>query len=294
MLSISKLTKSYHPGTPVLNEIDLEIEPGVWGLLGPNGAGKTTFMKIVATLLKPDRGTIRFMDVDVLAEPTRARHVLGYLPQEYGFYPSFTAFQMLDYFGTLKGLDSASRRKRRVAELLEQVNLAHAADVCVGEFSTGMRQRLGVAQALLTSPQLLIVDEPTAGLDPEERLRLHNLLAEVGHNVVVILSTHIVSDVAALCSRFSILQGGRIIADTTPGAAVAGLEGCLFEGLIALGYYDQLARTCRVISRLASSPGFARVKVFAEQGPPAPGFTPASGSLEDVYFQLVGESAGRA
>jgi ABC-2 type transport system ATP-binding protein len=294
MLKIAKLTKSYKPGVFVLNRIDLDIEPGVWGLLGPNGAGKSTFMKIMSTLLQPDSGNVYFSGIDVLAEPRRARQALGYLPQEYGFYPTFTAYQVLDYFATLKGIDAPKARKRRVNELLEQVNLSHVANGRVGEFSTGMRQRLGIAQALLTSPQLLIVDEPTAGLDPQERLRLHNLLAEIGHHVVVVLSTHIVSDVAALCSRFSILQGGHIVADTTPGAAVAGLQAKLFEGTIAVDHYDSISRTCRVISRLASAPGYARLKVYSEQGPPVEGFTPATGTLDDVYFQLVGESAGRA
>jgi ABC-2 type transport system ATP-binding protein len=293
MLKIAKLTKSYRPGHFVLDRIDLDIEPGVWGLLGPNGAGKSTFMKIMSTLLRPDSGHVYFDGIDVQAEPQRARRGLGYLPQEYGFYPTFTASQTLDYFATLKGLDVPTR-KRRVPALLEQVNLSHVADHQVGEFSTGMRQRLGIAQALLASPQLLIVDEPTAGLDPEERLRLHNLLAEIGQRVVVVLSTHIVSDVAALCSRFSILQGGRIVADMTPGAAVAGLDSKLFEGVIPSDRYDAIGRTCRVISRLSSAPGYVRLKVYSEQGPPAEGFVPATGTLDDVYFQLVGDAAGRA
>jgi ABC-2 type transport system ATP-binding protein len=294
MLNIQKLTKSYKPGTYVLNKIDLDVEPGVWGLLGPNGAGKSTFMKIISTLLAPDSGKVFFNGIDVLADPQRARAAIGYLPQEYGFYPTFTAYQVLDYFAILKGIDSPNARKRRVSELLEQVNLTHVTNGRVGEFSTGMRQRLGIAQALLTDPQLLIVDEPTAGLDPQERLRLHNLLAEIGQQVVVVLSTHIVSDVAALCSRFSILQGGRIVADTTPGDAVAGLQSKLFEGIVPLDRFDTIRRTSRVISRLATAPGFARLKVYSEQGPPAAGFLPASGTLDDVYFQLVGESAGRA
>jgi ABC-2 type transport system ATP-binding protein len=293
MLKVAKLTKSYKPGHPVLNQIDLDIEPGVWGLLGPNGAGKSTFMKIMSTLLRPDSGNVYFSGIDVQAEPQKARRALGYLPQEYGFYPTFTAYQTLDYFATLKGVD-AGVRKRRVTELLEQVNLSHVANSLVGEFSTGMRQRLGIAQALLAHPQLLIVDEPTAGLDPEERLRLHNLLAEIGQEVVVVLSTHIVSDVAALCSRFSILQGGGIIADTTPGAAVAGLQSKLFEGIVPVAHYASIAQRCRVISRLATAPGYVRVKVYSEQGPPADAFTPATGTLDDVYFQYVGESAGRA
>lgn len=293
MLKIEHLTKCYRPGTAVLDGIDLTVEPGVWGLLGPNGAGKTTFMKIMSTLLRPDSGAISFGGMDVLAEPERARRAIGYLPQEYGFYPTFTAFQMMDYFAALKLKQPPAVRRRRVSELLEQVNLAHVANRRVGEFSTGMRQRLGVAQALLGSPLLLIVDEPTAGLDPEERLRLHNLLAEVGHHVVVVLSTHIVSDVAALCSRFAILNGGRIAAETTPGAAVAALQGKLFEGTIALEHYDDLKRACRVISRLVSAPGEVRVKVYSERGRPE-GFSPATGTLDDVYFQLVGEAAGRA
>jgi ABC-type multidrug transport system ATPase subunit len=294
MLKIANLAKSYRSGQPVLSEINLDIEPGIWGLLGPNGAGKSTLMKIVSTLLTPDRGRVWFNGIDVVAEPKRARHVIGYLPQEYGFYASFTAFQMLEYFAVLKDIAPPRARRRRVAELLEQVNLAEVAAMPVGDFSTGMRQRLGVAQALLAHPTLLIVDEPTAGLDPEERLRLHNLLAAIGHDVVVILSTHIVSDVAALCSRFSILHHGQIVADTTPGAAVTTLAGKLFEGTVPLADYDAFRARWRVLSRLATAPHTLRLKVYSDDGPPTDAFVPATGTLEDVYFQVVGESAGRA
>src|SRR5262245_1966455 len=225
MLSIEGLSKTYPGGVQALQGVTLTIGPGMFWLLGPNGAGKSTIMKILATLLEPDSGRVLFDGHDLLAEKERIRALLGYLPQDFGFYPSLSARSMLEYLAALRGISQGAERRRRVDELLDRVNLTEARNRKVGGFSGGMRQRLGIAQALLASPRLLIVDEPTAGLDPEERLRFHNLLAEISQEIVVLLSTHIVSDVSVLCSRMAVIDRGRIVADTTPGDAAARLEG---------------------------------------------------------------------
>ena len=294
MLLIRGLGKTYPGGVRALDQVSLEIGPGMFGLLGPNGAGKSTLMKILATLLEPDAGEVTFDGIDLLREKQRIREQVGYLPQDFGFYPSFTARQMLDYLAALRGIPGGAARRTRVDELIERVNLTEARDRRLGGFSGGMRQRLGIAQALLARPRLLIVDEPTAGLDPEERLRFHNLLAEVSHDIVVILSTHIVSDVAVLCSRMAVIDRGRIVADTTPGEAVARLEGKVFEGTVASEHLAQISATQRILSRMVATPDTVRVKVYAADGPPGAGFRPATGVLEDAYFSLVGEAGGRA
>jgi ABC-type multidrug transport system ATPase subunit len=294
MLSIDGLSKTYPGGVVALRDVSLEIGPGMFGLLGPNGAGKSTFMKILATLLSPESGRVTFDGIDLLAEKERVRALVGYLPQDFGFYPSFTARQMLAYFAALRGIPSGAPRRARVDELLARVNLLDVANRKIGGFSGGMRQRLGIAQALLASPRLLIVDEPTAGLDPEERLRFHNLLADISQEIVVILSTHIVSDVSVLCSRMAVIDHGRIVADTTPGEAVAQLEGRVFEGSVPRGDGVRLGERVRVLSRLVAGPDRMRVKVFAPDGPPGEEFRPAGGTLEDAYFSLVGEAGGRA
>ncbi len=293
MLSIRGLSKSYPGGVRALDQVSLEIGSGMFGLLGPNGAGKSTLMKILATLLEPDAGRVTFEGVDLLKEKAKIREWVGYLPQDFGFYPSFTAHQMLDYFAALRGIPARARRAR-VDELIARVNLGEARNRKLGGFSGGMRQRLGIAQALLARPRLLIVDEPTAGLDPEERLRFHNLLAEVSQDVVVILSTHIVSDVSVLCSRMAVIDHGRIVADTTPGEAVARLEGKVFEATVESASFSALTDNCRILSRMVASPTSFRVKVYAESGTPPHGFRPASGVLEDAYFSLVGYAGGRA
>jgi ABC-type multidrug transport system ATPase subunit len=294
MLEIRGLSKTYPGGVRALDQVALDIGPGMFGLLGPNGAGKSTLMKILATLLEPDEGAVTFDGVDLLREPARIREWVGYLPQDFGFYPSFTARQMLDYFAALRGLPKGKARRERVDELIERVNLTEARNRKLGGFSGGMRQRLGIAQALLASPRLLIVDEPTAGLDPEERLRFHNLLAEVSRDIVVILSTHIVSDVAVLCSRMAVIDHGRIVANTTPGEAVAELEGRVFEGTIATEQLAEMAVSHRVLSRMVATPTTIRVKVLAEGGAAPADFHSATGVLEDAYFNLVGEAGGRA
>jgi ABC-type multidrug transport system ATPase subunit len=293
MLAIRGLVKTYPGGVRALDGVDLEIGPGMFGLLGPNGAGKSTLMKILATLLEPDAGEVTFAGVDLLKEKQKIREWVGYLPQDFGFYPSFSARQMLDYFAALRGIPTRERRAR-VDEVIGRVNLAEARNRKLGGFSGGMRQRLGIAQALLARPRLLIVDEPTAGLDPEERLRFHNLLAEVSQDIVVILSTHIVSDVSVLCSRMAVINRGRIVADTTPGEAVARLEGKVFEGTVPADQVAELDRKCHILSRMVASPTAVRLKLLAAEGPLPPGFRPASGVLEDAYFSLVGATVGRA
>jgi ABC-type multidrug transport system ATPase subunit len=294
MLSIRGLGKTYPGGVRALDGVSLTIGPGMFGLLGPNGAGKSTLMKILATLLEPDHGEVTFDGVDLVRDGARVREWVGYLPQDFGFYPSFTAHQMLEYFASLRGMPNGRGRKARVDELLARVNLTAARNRKLGGFSGGMRQRLGIAQALLARPRLLIVDEPTAGLDPEERLRFHNLLSEVGQDIVVILSTHIVSDVAVLCSRMAVIHEGRIVADTTPGEAVARLEGKVFEGTVPAARADGFPAPSRVLARMAATPATVRLKVYTEHGAPGPEFSPASGVLEDAYFHLVGDAGGRA
>src|SRR2546421_9664282 len=230
MLKITGLTKTYTSGIQALSGVDLEILPGVFGLLGPNGSGKTTLMKILATLLEPDAGAAQMNGVDLINDQHQARKMLGYLPQEFGFYPTCTAAQMRDSFAKLKGVMDRKERSRLVDALLDRVNLSQARQQRLGGFSGGMRQRLGIAQALIGQPQLIIVDEPTAGLDPEERIRFHNLLAETaGDDAVVILSTHIVADVSSLCSQMAVIQKGAILASTTPPQAIEELKDSVWE-----------------------------------------------------------------
>src|SRR5580765_2613848 len=223
MLQITGLSKTYANGVQALKNVSLQIPNGMFGLLGPNGAGKSTLMRTIATLQDADSGSIRLNDLDVLANKPEARRTLGYLPQEFGVYPKVSAEAMLDHFAVLKGVVARGERKDVVESLLKQVNLWDVRKRKLGTFSGGMRQRFGIAQALIGNPQLIIVDEPTAGLDPEERNRFNNLLAEVGESRVVILSTHIVDDVTDLCSRMAILVAGRIVAHDTPAALIRSL-----------------------------------------------------------------------
>src|SRR5471030_883685 len=232
MLSIVSLTHVYPNGTRALDNVSLEIPPGLYGLLGPNGAGKSTLMRCLATLQIPSSGQIRFGDIDVLADPQKLRATLGYLPQDFGVYPRVSAYDMLDHLAVLKGLTASGPRKETVETLLQQVNLWDVRKKAVAGFSGGMRQRFGIAQALIGDPQLIIVDEPTAGLDPEERNRFLNLLAEIGENVVVLLSTHIVDDVADLCPQMAIIAGGRIVREGAPGALIASLDGRVWRKVL--------------------------------------------------------------
>src|SRR5204863_3735680 len=250
MLNIKELTKTYASGIQALKGINLEIPPGMFGLLGPNGAGKTTLMKILATLLDPDAGAARMNGLDLIADKAATRKMLGYLPQDFGLYPTLTAAQMLDYFAKLKGVSDRKERRALVDALLERVNLSGERNRRLGGFSGGMRQRVGIAQALIGSPQLLIVDEPTAGLDPEERARLHNLLAEsIGDDTVVLLSTHIVSDVSNLCDRFAVIRRGEIVSATSTDAALKELEGRIWEANMAREQVAALEANGKVISK---------------------------------------------
>jgi ABC-type multidrug transport system ATPase subunit len=289
MLVIKNLVKTYSSGVVALNGVSLEIEPGMFGLLGPNGAGKTTLMKILATLLEPDSGTAVMDSLDLINAKAETRKKLGYLPQDFGLYPTLTAAQMLHYFAKLKGVFDKKERNSLVDALLERVNLSSERNRRLGGFSGGMRQRVGIAQALIGNPELLIVDEPTAGLDPEERTRLHNLLAEsIGQNTVILLSTHIVSDVSTLCSSFGVIRGGEILAATSPETALARLDGRIWEATLPREQVADLKASGKVISKQMAG-GRTRVRLLSENGKPAEPFVPATPTLEDHYFIVVNQ-----
>lgn len=290
MLKISNLQKTYSSGVHALKGISLEIPPGMFGLLGPNGAGKTTLMKILATLLEPDSGAAEMNGIDLIDAKAETRKILGYLPQDFGLYPTLTAFQMLDYFAKLKGVKNKKERHSLVDALLEKVNLSAERHRRLGGFSGGMRQRVGIAQALIGNPDLLIVDEPTAGLDPEERARLHNLLAEsAGENTVVLLSTHIVSDVSNLCDRFAVIRRGEIVAATSTGAALKQLDGHVWEATVPREHVAHLEEVGKVISKQMAG-GNTRVRILSENGKPAAAFAPVPATLEDFYFTVVNQT----
>ncbi len=289
MLRIRELTKTYSNGIQALREISLDIPAGMFGLLGPNGAGKTTLMKILATLLEPDSGTATMNGTDLIGDKHATRKMLGYLPQEFGLYPTFTAEQMLDYFAKLKGVWNARERAVLVGALLERVNLSDACKQRLGGFSGGMRQRLGIAQALIGQPQLIIVDEPTAGLDPEERIRFHNLLAETASdNAVVILSTHIVSDVSSLCNQMAVIRQGQILASVSPRQAVGELAGSVWEANVSSEKVSALKSVCQVLSSQMFD-GLVRLRVISKGERPSEEFSPATPVLEDYYFDLVNQ-----
>lgn len=288
MLSIKGLTHVYPNGTRALDGVDLEIGKGMFGLLGPNGAGKSTLMRAIATLQTPTSGSIRFGDIDVIAQPEKLRRTLGYLPQDFGVYPRVSAVDLLDHMAVLKGIAGKGERKDTVETLLQQVNLWDVRKKAVAGYSGGMRQRFGIAQALIGRPTLIIVDEPTAGLDPEERNRFLNLLAEIGENVVVILSTHIVEDVSDLCPRMAVLASGRILKEGAPADLVASLAGRIWTKTIDRGELDAERERHQVIStRLAG--GRTVIHVLADAEPGA-GFAPVQGGLEDVYFSTLAAS----
>jgi ABC-2 type transport system ATP-binding protein len=284
-LTIEKLTHIYGNGVKALDAVSLTIPAGLYGLLGPNGAGKSTLMRTIATLQAPTSGQVRFDDIDVLANPQALRRQLGYLPQDFGVYPRVSAYDMLDHMAILKGLADRKSRREAVEYLLNQTNLWTVRKKALAGFSGGMRQRFGIAQALIGDPALIIVDEPTAGLDPEERLRFLNLLAEIGENVVVILSTHIVEDVADLCPRMAIIAGGRIVREGGPLDLIAELKGRVWTKSIAR---DEL-EACRAKYEVISTRLFAGrtvVHILADSDP-GEGFAPVAGGLEDVYFSTL-------
>jgi ABC-2 type transport system ATP-binding protein len=288
MLKIEKLSHVYANGTRALDAVDLTIPPGMFGLLGPNGAGKSTLMRTVATLQTPTSGSIHFDGLDVIAEPEKLRRTLGYLPQDFGVYPRVSAYDMLDHMAVLKGIAGRGERKATVESLLNQVNLWGVRKKALAGFSGGMRQRFGIAQALIGNPRLIIVDEPTAGLDPEERNRFLNLLGEIGEGVVVILSTHIVEDVADLCPRMAVLAEGRILLEGAPLDLIASTCGHIWQKTIDRAELEAARTQYRIISTRLFA-GKTIIHVMAETSP-GEGFEPVSGGLEDVYFSTLDAS----
>jgi ABC-type multidrug transport system ATPase subunit len=284
-LRIERLSKTYANGTAALKSVSLAIPRGMFGLLGPNGAGKSTLMRIIATLQEPDSGSVVFNEVDVLADKTALRRVLGYLPQEFGLYKNVSAEDLLDHFAVLKGIVDKRQRGEMVDRLLEQTNLAGDRSKHLGGYSGGMRQRFGIAVALLGAPELIIVDEPTAGLDPAERLRFLNLLAELGQHAVVILSTHIVEDVSELCSRMAIIDKGEIRLEADPLAAIADLRGRVFIREVGRAELASYSASHAVISTKLLA-GRTVIRVLADAAPGG-GFEPIDPSLEDVYFAAM-------
>jgi len=285
MLSIDKLTHVYPNGVRALDGVSLAIPRGLYGLLGPNGAGKSTLMRSVATLQAPTSGSITFDGVDVIRDPQMLRRRLGYLPQDFGVYPRVSAYDMLDHMAVLKGVAAARARRETVEHLLNQTNLWDVRKKALTSFSGGMRQRFGIAQALIGDPELIIVDEPTAGLDPEERIRFLNLLAEIGENVVVILSTHIVDDVSDLCPAMAIIEGGRIVREGQPQTLIAGLTGRVWTKTVAKSELEALRAKHEVISTRLYA-GRTVVHVLADADP-GDGFAPAVGGLADVYLSTL-------
>ena len=288
MLTIRGLTKTYADGTRALDSVDLDVPQGLFGLLGPNGAGKSSLMRTIATLQQPDSGTVQFEGIDVLAEPDSARRVLGYLPQEFGVYPGVGAEALLNHLAILGGLGNKGERRACVQALLQQTNLWEHRKQAVSGFSGGMRQRFGVAQALLGSPRLLIVDEPTAGLDPAERQRFLDLICEVGEQVAVIFSTHLVEDVRELCPKMAILNHGRVLLGGEPASCIADLDGSIWSRSCERDELAALRLRHTVISNKRRA-GRITVHVHAEAQPE--GFEPVQPDLEDVYFTALARSA---
>ncbi len=289
-LSIRGLSKTYPNGTRALKEISLDVPPGMFGLLGRNGAGKSTLMRILATLQEPDEGTIHLGDLDVIREKERVRETLGYLPQSFGFHPRVRAERLLDHFAVLKGLVDAASRREVVEALLRRTNLWDVRNQRVGTFSGGMRQRLGVAIALLGNPKLIVVDEPTAGLDPEERVRFLNLLSEIGEASAVILSTHIVEDVEELCSNLAIIDRGEILLAGAPARVIAEVRGRIWRRTVTREELPALEQDHSVISTKLLA-GQTIAHVYAEELPGS-GFEPVEPDLKDVYFAVMGGHRG--
>ncbi len=284
-LRIQNLTKTYKNGVKALDGVSLIIPRGLYGLLGPNGAGKSTLMRTIATLQEPDSGSVRFGSIDVLAQKEEVRKLLGYLPQDFGVYPRVSAEEMLDHLALLKGITNGKERREVVHAMLHRVNLWDHRRKALSGYSGGMRQRFGIAQALLADPRLLIVDEPTAGLDPGERNRFYNLLAEIGENVVVILSTHIVQDVMELCRNMAIIHQGRVLFAGSPDAAVANLADRVWARSVAREQVAEYQSRMAVISHKLVA-GQPQIHVLADHAP-EPGFLAVSPDLEDVFFANI-------
>ncbi len=284
-LRIENLSKTYNNGVKALDNVSLTIPAGMYGLLGPNGAGKSTLMRTLATLQEPDGGSARLGDLDMLKQKDEVRRRLGYLPQEFGLYPKVTAETLLNHFAALKGIGNPRERRELVQALLEQTNLLQHRKKPLGSFSGGMKQRFGIAQALLGNPQLIIVDEPTAGLDPEERARFHNLLSAIGENIIVILSTHIVSDVSDLCRNMAIIHQGRVVAAGDPTTLVRKLNGMVWRKSVDGAAVAAFGEQHQVISMRLFG-GRTIVHVFSAQQPDA-SFEPVTPDLEDLYFATI-------
>ena len=282
-LTIQNLSKTYKNGVRALDNLSLEIGTGMFGLLGPNGAGKSTLMRTIATLQSPDTGTITFNGIDVLKDQMSLRKILGYLPQSFGVYPKMSAEELLDYFATLKGVSSKSDREKLVKEVLEITNLYEVRKKYVAGYSGGMKQRFGIAQLLLNSPKLIIVDEPTAGLDPAERHRFLNVLREVGTNCTVIFSTHIVEDVKELCNEMAIVNGGRILKQITPIEATKEIEGQIWSCIVERDDLDAVEANYNVLSSSYNQDNSLTVRVYASDKP-SEEFKSAVPQLDDVYF----------
>lgn len=285
MLDIQHLSKTYSNGVKAINNITLQIKPGMFGLLGPNGAGKSSLMRTIATLQLPDEGTLRFDSIDILNQPQELRKILGYLPQEFGVYPKVSAEELLTHLAVLKGMTENAARKECVDFLLHKTNLYDVRKKNLGTYSGGMKQRFGIAQALLGKPRLIIVDEPTAGLDPAERNRFHNLLSEIGETTVVILSTHIVEDVSNLCNDMAIINKGSVVANGKPQETLSALEGKIFSRIVEKAALEEYSRSFRVLnSRLMG--GKPQLFVYADSHP-GDGFLPVEAGLEEVYFYHI-------
>lgn len=284
-LIIQGLSKTYGNGVKALDNVSLTIPTGMFGLLGPNGAGKSTLMRILATLQEADAGTVKLGDLDVLNEKDKVRRVLGYLPQEFGVYPRVSAYEMLDHIALLKGVTNTGERKSLVEALLQKVNLWEQRKRRLSGFSGGMKQRFGIAQSLIGEPKLIIVDEPTAGLDPGERNRFYNLLTEIGENVVVILSTHIVQDVQELCNNMAIINKGKLLYAGAPNDALKGLTGRVWEKSIAKSELERFMASGTLISNKLVA-GKPVIHVLGAQRPEE-GFAPVEPSLEDVFFSHI-------
>jgi ABC-type multidrug transport system ATPase subunit len=290
-LDIRDVSKTYPNGVRALNDVSLTIPPGMYGLLGPNGAGKSTLMRILATLQEPDAGSIHLGGIDLVRQKDEVRRTLGYLPQQFGVYPKVSAEELLEHFALLKGIAERRARREVVEALLRQTNLWEVRKQKLGGYSGGMKQRFGVAVALLGNPRLLIVDEPTAGLDPAERVRFLNLLSELGENSAVILSTHIVEDVSELCTRMAIIDRGEILLEAEPLGAIEGMRGRIWRSVIDKGALPEMERAQAVISTKMFA-GRTIVHVFSEAAP-GPGFDLAEPDLEDVYFSTMAGHIGR-
>jgi ABC-type multidrug transport system ATPase subunit len=286
-LVISNLSKTYNNGVKALNNINLTISKGMFGLLGPNGAGKSTLMRTISALQNADTGSIFLGDIDVINQKNELRKVLGYLPQDFGFYPKVSAISLLDHFAVLKGITNKTERKQIVDALLQQTNLYEVRKRNVSDYSGGMRQRFGIAQALLGNPKLIIVDEPTAGLDPQERNRFHNILSEIGEQVIVILSTHIVDDVKTLCNQMVVMNRGTILLEGTPRETVEAIQGKIWKATINKEELPNYKKEFNVISHY-NNEGKMTVHVFAD-AQPSSSFVATEADLEDVYFSNIGK-----